>query len=208
VDGRVRRGRAGRCERLCAGDTTHLGRADEATAAAEPRSYPASGSVYAWCVAAVKRGCDRYAICGTPPFWGIPSVWAFPDREIVAALLRQLAEAPLAPAIPSNHNSCYSWCTMTENVSTAHIRQRIGELLDRVALRRDEFIIERKGKPMAALVSVERLQQLTRLARQGLRDLLERQQASSLTESGAAALAVEAQNWARRAAKRKSPAKK
>jgi hypothetical protein len=41
-----------------------------------------------------------------------------------------------------------------------------------------------------------------------MRDLLERQQASSLTESGAAALAVEAQNWARRAAKRKSPAKK
>jgi antitoxin (DNA-binding transcriptional repressor) of toxin-antitoxin stability system len=97
---------------------------------------------------------------------------------------------------------------MTENVSTAHIRQRIGEMLDRVALRRDEFIIERKGNPMAALVSVERLQQLTRLARQGLRDLLERQQTSSLTESGAAALAVEAQNWARRAAKRKSPAKK
>jgi prevent-host-death family protein len=95
---------------------------------------------------------------------------------------------------------------MTENVSAAHIRQRIGELLDRVALRRDEFIIERKGKPMAALVSVERLEQLTRLARQELRDLLKRQQPSSLTESGAAALAVEAQNWARRAAKRKSRA--
>jgi prevent-host-death family protein len=97
---------------------------------------------------------------------------------------------------------------MTENVSTAHIRQRIGELLDRVALRRDEFIIERKGKPMAALVSVERLEQLTRVARHELRDLLERQQASSLTDSDAAALAVKAQNWARRAAKRRSPAKK
>jgi prevent-host-death family protein len=93
---------------------------------------------------------------------------------------------------------------MTENVSTAHIRQRIGELLDRVALRRDEFIIERKGKPMAVLFSVERLEQLTRVARQGLRDLIERQPPSSLTESDAAALAVEAQNWARRAAKRKS----
>ena len=135
--------------------------------------------MYAWCDAAVNTAAGRGAtVCG------------------------------LAPTIPSNHNSCYSWCNMTENVSTAHIRQRIGEMLDRVALRRDEFIIERKGKPMAALVSVERLEQLTRLARQGMRDLLERQQASSLTESGAAALAVEAQNWARRAAKRKSPAKK
>jgi len=85
-------------------------------------------SVYARCVATVKRARLRGAGRG------------------------------LAPAIPGNHNGCYGWCNMTENVSTAHIRQRIGELLDRVALRRDEFIIERKGKPMAVLFSVERLE--------------------------------------------------
>jgi prevent-host-death family protein len=92
---------------------------------------------------------------------------------------------------------------MTENVSTAHIRQRIGDLLNRVALRRDEFIIERKGKPMAALVSIERLEQLRSVARQGLRDLLERQRKRSLAEPDASALALEAQSWARRGAKRK-----
>jgi prevent-host-death family protein len=97
---------------------------------------------------------------------------------------------------------------MTENVSTAHIRQRIGDLLNRVALRRDEFIIERKGKPMAALVSVERLEQLRSVACQGMRDLLERQQKSSLAEPDAVALALEAQNWARRTAKRKLRVKK
>jgi prevent-host-death family protein len=97
---------------------------------------------------------------------------------------------------------------MTENVSTAHIRQRIGDLLNRVALRRDEFIIERKGKPMAALVSVERLEQLRSVARQGLRDLLERQQKSSLAEPDASALALKAQTWARRGAQRKPRVRK
>jgi antitoxin (DNA-binding transcriptional repressor) of toxin-antitoxin stability system len=45
---------------------------------------------------------------------------------------------------------------MPERVSTLEVRQRIGDLLSRVALRRDEFIIERKGKPLAALIPVER----------------------------------------------------
>jgi prevent-host-death family protein len=45
--------------------------------------------------------------------------------------------------------------TMVKKISTADVRLRIGDLLNRVALRGDEFVIERKGKPMAALVSVE-----------------------------------------------------
>ena len=49
---------------------------------------------------------------------------------------------------------------MPEIISTADVRQRIGDLLNRVALRHDEFIIERKGKPLAALVPVERLEQM------------------------------------------------
>ena len=43
---------------------------------------------------------------------------------------------------------------MTEKVSTIDVRQRIGDLLNRVALRHDEFVIERKGKPLAALVPI------------------------------------------------------
>ena len=97
---------------------------------------------------------------------------------------------------------------MIATVSTADIRQRIGDLLNRVALRGGEFIIERKGKPMAVLVSVERLEQLRSVSRQGLRDFLERQQKSSLAEPDAVALALEAQDWARRVAKRKARTKK
>ena len=37
-------------------------------------------------------------------------------------------------------------------MSTIYVRQRIGDLLNRVALRHDEFVIERKGKPLAALI--------------------------------------------------------
>ena len=35
---------------------------------------------------------------------------------------------------------------MTERISTIDVRQPIGNLLNFVALRNDEFIIERKGK--------------------------------------------------------------
>ena len=41
---------------------------------------------------------------------------------------------------------------MTDRVSTIDVRQRLGDMLNRVALRNDEFIIERKGTPLAALV--------------------------------------------------------
>jgi prevent-host-death family protein len=42
---------------------------------------------------------------------------------------------------------------MTEKISTLEIRQKLGDILNRVALRHDQFIIERKGKPLAAVVS-------------------------------------------------------
>ncbi len=57
---------------------------------------------------------------------------------------------------------------MSTKISTAEVRLRIGDLLNRVALRGDEFVIERKGKPMAALVPVERLEQMRRAARTAL----------------------------------------
>lgn len=51
---------------------------------------------------------------------------------------------------------------MKETVKTTEVRKRLGDLLDRVADRRDQFVIERRGKPMAALVpfaSYQRMQQ-------------------------------------------------
>jgi prevent-host-death family protein len=55
---------------------------------------------------------------------------------------------------------------MTERISTLDMRQRLGDMLNRVALRHDEFVIERKGKALAALVSVARLERMRRMARQ------------------------------------------
>jgi prevent-host-death family protein len=96
---------------------------------------------------------------------------------------------------------------MTKTISTAEVRQKIGDLLNRVALRKDEFVIERKGKPMAALVSIERLEQLRRIARQGLSDFLATQSGGALTDAEASTLALEAQRWARAKRPRKSRSK-
>lgn len=87
---------------------------------------------------------------------------------------------------------------MTEKVSTIDVRQRIGDMLNRVALRHDEFVIERKGKPLAALVPVERLEQMRRFARRHALDFLEKQKGAPPSEGQAMELALEAQRWARR----------
>ena len=89
---------------------------------------------------------------------------------------------------------------MTDKVSTMDVRQRIGDMLNRVALRHDEFIIERKGKPLAALVPVERLEQMRRFARRHALEFMDQQQPSALGDSQAAELAAEAKRWARRQA--------
>lgn len=72
---------------------------------------------------------------------------------------------------------------MLEKVSTIDVRQRIDDLLNRVALRHDEFIIERKGKPLAALVSVERLEQIQAFARRHALAVMDLQKPSRLTDS-------------------------
>lgn len=87
---------------------------------------------------------------------------------------------------------------MTEKVSTIDVRQRIGDLLNRVALRHDEFVIERKGKPLAALVPIERLEQMRRFARRHALELLERQKQSTVREAQALEIAMEAQRSARK----------
>jgi antitoxin (DNA-binding transcriptional repressor) of toxin-antitoxin stability system len=74
------------------------------------------------------------------------------------------------------------------------------------SLRHDEFIIERKGKPLAALVPVERVEQMRRFARRHALDVMEQQKGGALTNDQAMELALEAQSWARRQ-RRKSPSK-
>ncbi len=89
---------------------------------------------------------------------------------------------------------------MTEKVSTMEVRARIGDMLNRVALRHDEFIIERKGQALAALVPVERLEQIRKFARQHALEFLQRQKTgagSRLSDEEAMAVALEAQRQVR-----------
>ena|SRR5437016_998389 len=91
---------------------------------------------------------------------------------------------------------------MAETITTEDVRQRIGDLLNRVALRRDEFVIVRKGKRLAALVPIERLEQIRQFARRQGLDALATQGRGVLSEREADALALEAQRWARKPRRR------
>ena len=86
---------------------------------------------------------------------------------------------------------------VAERVSIVDVRQRIGDLLNRVALRHEEFVIERKGKPVAALVPIERLERMRRFARRHALELLEKLKQSTATEEQALDVALEAQHSAR-----------
>lgn len=63
---------------------------------------------------------------------------------------------------------------MTNHIGTMEIRQRLGEILDRVALRQDQYVIERKGKPLAVLMPIEKAAALEEAARMHLLEILGR----------------------------------
>jgi antitoxin (DNA-binding transcriptional repressor) of toxin-antitoxin stability system len=96
---------------------------------------------------------------------------------------------------------------MTERISTLEVRQRLGDMLNRVALRHDEFVIERKGKALAALVPVEKLAQMRQIARRNALDFLDQQKGGRLSDGKATELALAAQAWARKAGKAQPPRK-
>ena len=80
--------------------------------------------------------------------------------------------------------------------------ERVGDLLKRVALRHDEFVVERKGKPLAVLVPVERLEQLRRFARRHALEVLGGQKQDAVSEKQAQTIALEAQRSARKQARK------
>jgi len=47
-----------------------------------------------------------------------------------------------------------------KKISAMKARQNLGQLLNEVSIRGDAYIIERAGKPLAALVGMEQFQQL------------------------------------------------
>lgn len=66
---------------------------------------------------------------------------------------------------------------MVKKVSTAELRKDLSALLARVAKGGGQVVIEKRGKPLAALVGVEAL------------ELIEQQQTTSANPQGALALA-------------------
>jgi prevent-host-death family protein len=46
---------------------------------------------------------------------------------------------------------------MTETMNVADAKKRLSELMSRVAYNNERFLVQRRGKPMAALVSAEDL---------------------------------------------------
>ncbi|MFT3913190.1 MAG: type II toxin-antitoxin system prevent-host-death family antitoxin [Anaeromyxobacteraceae bacterium] len=53
----------------------------------------------------------------------------------------------------------------SRHISTMDLRARLGDVLDRVRLRFDTFVVERKGEEIAAIVPVERMRRLEEFAR-------------------------------------------
>ncbi len=53
----------------------------------------------------------------------------------------------------------------SRHISTMDLRAKLGDVLDRVRLRFETFVIERKGDEVAAIVPVERMRRLEEFAR-------------------------------------------
>ena len=86
---------------------------------------------------------------------------------------------------------------MTTRISTLDMRHKLGEILVRVALRHDQYIVERKGRPMAALLPVEKAEAMERASRLHLVQLLDRAQ-DALSEAEGDRLADLAKHKSRR----------
>lgn len=86
---------------------------------------------------------------------------------------------------------------MSEHVSTLDVRKRLGDILNRVHLRHDRFVIERKGTALAAVVPVETLEAMERLSREYLLDVLDRRSGGDASGTEAEVLADEAKHRSR-----------
>lgn len=79
---------------------------------------------------------------------------------------------------------------MTVTISAMKARQQFGEILNRVDLVHDQFIIERNGRPLAAIVPISFLEEIQKKARNRALSFLDGA-GSGLKEEEAENLAVE-----------------
>ncbi len=90
---------------------------------------------------------------------------------------------------------------MLKKIGTDDMRKKMGEILDCVNLRGDEFIIERKNKPIAGLVPMQKMISLQAIAKNFLLDLLEAND-SLLSDEEAEKIADEAKHRTRKPRKK------
>lgn len=89
---------------------------------------------------------------------------------------------------------------MLIKIGTDDMRKKMGEILDCVNLKGDEFVIERKNKPIAALIPMPKLQALRNLAQSYLVESMEthtKSKANKLSDEEIDALADEAEHKSR-----------
>ncbi len=49
---------------------------------------------------------------------------------------------------------------MLKKISAMKVRQSLGQIMNEVALRGDDYIVERAGKPLVAIIPMEKYQRL------------------------------------------------
>ena len=79
---------------------------------------------------------------------------------------------------------------MSVTISAMEARQRFGEILTRVNLVHDQFIIERNGKPLAAIVPIDSLKELKNKSRKRVLNFMEAS-GTKLSDKEANRIAVE-----------------
>lgn len=97
----------------------------------------------------------------------------------------------------NNYNSSVE-VIVYQILSSLDIRRQLGDILNRVALRHDQFVIKRKGKPLAAMIPVDKFNQMERLAREHLLELLAKQSSEIAAQRQADTLANEAKHQSRK----------
>lgn len=90
--------------------------------------------------------------------------------------------------VASKYESCYMSDMATKRsetrITTMQLRAHLGEVLDRVRLRSTSVLIERRGRPVAALVPAGRMIRIEEFARTKARELLAVVDAAALDADG------------------------
>jgi prevent-host-death family protein len=86
---------------------------------------------------------------------------------------------------------------MKQTISTMNMRKNLGDILNRVDLRHDQFVIERKGKPLAALIPIVLWEQIQNSAKTYALEFL-RSRPSELSDEEAMELATKTKKRVRR----------